>query len=172
MWRSRSTCQKSDFQALYMVYFASCLEVKGHKSQGQRSHGPRSKVKITWSSNMSLHNVFDMWLRGQRSQVSRSQVTLVRVKGHTGQSQITSVSACYWSSQSLNITPSPFLSLVTKFTYRIISIRNPPPIEAPPPIFEPEMHIGSLLDIPFEILSYILQYDFPSRVRTYKQVNP
>ncbi len=30
---------------------------------------------------------------------------------------ITSVSACHWWSHSLNITPSPFLSLMTKFTY-------------------------------------------------------
>ncbi len=51
--------KKRDFQALCMVYLTCGLEVRGHKGQGQRSRGSRSKVWVVgqrsrspWKKNM------------------------------------------------------------------------------------------------------------------------
>ncbi len=69
---------------------------KGHKGQGQRSHGSRSEFKVVGRRSGSqcqkrvlrtLLSVYDVLLRDQRSRVSRSKVTwsgskvtLVKVK--------------------------------------------------------------------------------------------
>ncbi len=45
--------KKRDFQGLYTVYLTCVLKVQGHKGQGQRSPGLRSKFKVVGQRSRS-----------------------------------------------------------------------------------------------------------------------
>ncbi len=72
-----------------MVYLTCGLEVQGHKGQGQRSPGSRSRSWVKGQGHMCKQNLILMTLHSAFSCVTyRLKATNIKVKDHIGQGQI------------------------------------------------------------------------------------